>query len=100
MTSILAGRTIAAVTTAAVIAVMIAPYGTVVIPPVRAQGAAEQRPTFRASADAVRIDVSVRRNGRPVSGLRANDFDVRDNGVAQTVTDLSFEAGAIDVSVA
>jgi Ca-activated chloride channel family protein len=62
-------------------------------------GSAQQL-VFRAAADAVRIDVSVRRNGRSVSGLRPDDFEVTDNGVAQSVSDLSFETGAIDVTVA
>jgi VWFA-related protein len=59
-----------------------------------------QQPTFRASADAVRVDVSVRRNGRPQSGLTAGDFEITDNGVVQQITDLSFETAAIDVTVA
>jgi VWFA-related protein len=61
---------------------------------------AAQQPTFRASADAVRVDVSVRRNGRPQSGLTAGDFEITDNGVVQQITDLSFETAAIDVTVA
>ena len=44
-----------------------------------------QSPTFRASVDMVRIDALVTSRGKPVEGLRASDFDVVDNGVAQTV---------------
>ena len=56
--------------------------------------------TFRASADSVGLDVSVRRGGRPVTGLTAADFIVVDNGVPQVVTDVSYEKLPIDVTVA
>jgi VWFA-related protein len=57
-------------------------------------------PTFRASADAVAVDASVRRNNRPVTGLTAADFEIVDNGVLQKVTDVSYEKLPIDVTVA
>ena len=38
--------------------------------------------TFRARVDRVRIDAMVVEKGRPVTGLTAADFDVRDNGRA------------------
>ena len=47
-------------------------------------------PTFRASADFVGIDVSVRRAGRPVTGLTAADFAVLDNGVRQDVAEVIY----------
>ncbi len=65
-----------------------------------AQSATPPPPSFRSSAEVVRVDVSVRRNGRPVTNLTAGDFLISDNGVAQTVTDFSYEKGAIDVTVA
>ena len=40
-------------------------------PPPQNRGGA---PLFRASADVVGVEVSVRRNGRPVTELRAADF--------------------------
>ena len=67
---------------------------------VHTQGADLQAPTFRASTDAVRVDVSVKRNGRPLSGLTADDFEISDNGIVQRIVDLTFEKGAIDVTVA
>jgi VWFA-related protein len=47
---------------------------------------AQDRPAvFRAGADVVSVDASVQRDRRPVTGLRAADFELRDNGVAQTI---------------
>ena len=43
------------------------------------------QPTFRARTELVRLDVLVTDDGRPVPGLTAADFEVRDNGVPQTV---------------
>lgn len=42
-----------------------------------------QQATFTSGAEAVRVDVSVTRRGRPVPGLTAADFEVFDNGVRQ-----------------
>ena len=47
---------------------------------------ASQEPIFRARVDGVRIDALVTSDGRPVSGLTADDFELRDNGVVQQVT--------------
>jgi Ca-activated chloride channel family protein len=60
----------------------------------------EARPAFRAGAEAVAVDVAVRQRGRPVTGLRPEDFDVLDNGVPQAIVDLSYERLPIDVTVA
>ena len=66
--------------------------------PVRARQ--EQQPTFRAGVELVGVDVSVRERGRPVTGLQAKDFEVSDNGVPQSVIDVSYEKLPIDVTVA
>jgi VWFA-related protein len=42
--------------------------------------------TFRSGADAVRVDVLVTDGNRPVAGLTAEDFELRDSGVPQRVT--------------
>jgi tetratricopeptide (TPR) repeat protein len=54
---------------------------------------------FRAGADVVLVDVSVRENGRPVTGLTAADFDVRDNGTRQRVETAEAAAVPIDLTV-
>jgi VWFA-related protein len=60
-----------------------------------------QAPTFRSSANAVMVDASVRdKNRKVISNLRAEDFEVLDNGVAQTVDNASYGKLPIDVTVA
>jgi Ca-activated chloride channel homolog len=50
-----------------------------------------QAPTFSTRTEAVRIDVLVSENGRPVLGLQPGDFEVRDNRVLQRVDLVSFD---------
>jgi VWFA-related protein len=65
------------------------------------QSSAPQDPQrFRAAADVVSVEVSVRRDKRSVTGLTAADFDVLDNGVPQQIDTISYERLPIDVSVA
>jgi VWFA-related protein len=59
-----------------------------------------QAPTFSSGVDTVRLDVSVRQGGRAVRGLVADDFDIVDNGVRQTVTFVSLENTPINVVLA
>jgi len=40
---------------------------------------------FRASVEAVRVDVLVTDAGRPVAGLKVDDFELRDSGVVQDI---------------
>lgn len=44
-----------------------------------------QQPSFRSSALAVRVDVLVTDGRKPVGGLSGADFELRDNGVVQSV---------------
>lgn len=44
-----------------------------------------QPATFTSAVEGVRVDALVTENGRPIAGLGAGDFDVRDNGVLQTI---------------
>jgi VWFA-related protein len=49
----------------------------------------QQRATFRSSADLVSIQASVRdKHGRPLPGLKASDFEVRDNGQPRSILSL------------
>ena len=59
--------------------------------------AQDPAPVFRASADVVSVEASVRRDRRPVVGLTAADFTLLDNGVQQQITDVSYEKLPIDV---
>ena len=64
------------------------------------QTAQEQAPpVFRASADVVSVDAAVQRDRRPVVGLKAADFELLDNGVAQEISDVSYERLPIDVTL-
>jgi len=56
-------------------------------------------PVFRASADVVSVEASVRRERRPVVGLTAADFTLLDNGVPQEISEVSYEKLPIDVTV-
>jgi VWFA-related protein len=47
--------------------------------------AQESQPLFKASVDVVTVDAWVHEQRRPVEGLTARDFIVRDNGVEQRV---------------
>jgi VWFA-related protein len=68
-------------------------------PPNGAQAPAAQAPVFRAGADVVAVEASVRRDRRPVAGLKAEDFELLDNGVPQQIVDVNHEKLPIDVTV-
>jgi len=44
---------------------------------------------FRAGTQAVLVDVLVTDRNRPVAGLTTADFELRDNGVRQTIDSVS-----------
>ena len=67
--------------------------------PTRAASQQEPRATFRTGADVVAVEASVRREKRPVTGLKTSDFELLDNGVPQQISDLSYERLPIDVIV-
>lgn len=62
------------------------------VPPPPAQSSpADQGPAIRSSTDLVRIDVEVTdRSGKPVKGLRPDQFTVTDNGKAQQISIFSY----------
>jgi VWFA-related protein len=53
--------------------------------------------TFKSRVESVRLDALVLDRGRPVLGLTADNFEIRDNGALQTVTLLG--AGALPLDV-
>jgi len=53
-------------------------------------------PTFAVGVENVSVDVLVTRGGRPVEGLRAADFVLTDNGVAQRVEVVDQSGTAVD----
>jgi Ca-activated chloride channel homolog len=63
------------------------------------EGGAQQA-TFSAKRESVRVDVLVTDSGQIVRGLQPADFDVRDNGVAQTVDLVSFQQIPLNVILA
>lgn len=56
--------------------------------------------TFTSRVESVRLDVLVTDNGRPVPGLAAGDFEVRDNGELQKATLIGADARPLDVTLA
>jgi VWFA-related protein len=61
--------------------------------------AASQTPTFSVKTEEVQIDMLVTDNGKPVLGLGASDFEVRDNGVPQKVQFTHFEQMPISATL-
>ena len=59
-----------------------------------------QQPAFSTKVEAVRVDVLVLENGRPLTGLTPADFDIADNGVPQQVDFVSFEQIPLNVVLA
>jgi VWFA-related protein len=55
---------------------------------------------FRAQIDVVAIDVAVTDRGRSVTSLGEDDFELRDNGVVQTILDFRAETLPLDVTAA
>jgi hypothetical protein len=55
-------------------------------------------PVFRATADSVTVNVSVKRGNNPVSGLTAADFQDYDNDVLQRIAAVSVDAVPVEVS--
>ena len=64
---------------------------------VTAVAAAQAPAVFRAEVELVRVEALVTRNGAPVRGLTAADFEVRDGGRLQTLEPIHEEETPIDV---
>jgi len=61
--------------------------------------AAMPQQTYRAQVDGVSVTVAVHDGRRGVSGLRAGDFELRDNGVPQHLTSVTVESTPIDLTL-
>lgn len=57
----------------------------------------EAPPVFRSTAALVAVDTLVTQRGRPVSGLAAADFIVRENGSARPIEGFAHEAAPLQV---
>jgi len=62
--------------------------------------AAAPQQRFRVGVDAVRVDVLVTDGNRPVGGLTADDFEVRDSGVLQRIDALDLGSVPLNVMLA
>lgn len=63
-------------------------------------GVARERQTLRVNVDAVPVDVLATDGGRPLTGLTAADFELRDNGVVQRVESVAIEDVPLNVMLA
>ena len=61
---------------------------------------APQAPLFRATVEAVRVDVLVTEGGHWVPGLTPADFEVLDNGVPQRIDQAVFEEVPLNLVIA
>ena len=66
--------------------------------PILAKG--QQQPTFRAGTKVVSLYATVTEAGRLVPGLAREDFEILDNGVAQTVDLVTFEEIPLNIVLA
>jgi VWFA-related protein len=60
---------------------------------------AQQQPMFRSRTEVVSVQVSVMRGREPATGLRAGDFELTDNGVRQTIDEVTSDQVPIDVTL-
>jgi VWFA-related protein len=54
--------------------------------------------TFRSGVDLVRVDALVTSGGLGIAGLKPGDFEVRDNGVLQTIDTIALESLPLTVT--
>jgi VWFA-related protein len=59
-----------------------------------------QTARFTSGVAVVRVDTLVTSGGRLVRGLKAADFELRDDGVVQEITDIAYESLPLNVIVA
>lgn len=61
-----------------------------------ARPAQQEPPVFGVEVEVVRVEVLVTHDDAPVRGLAAADFEVRDNGVLQTLHPVALERAPVD----
>ena len=61
---------------------------------------AQERPTFKSKVETVRVDALAVADGKPVTGLTAGDFELRDNGVLQKISLIAIESAPVVVEIA
>jgi Ca-activated chloride channel family protein len=62
-----------------------------------ARGAVQEGPpVFGVDVEVVRVEVLVTREGEPVRGLTARNFELRDEGVPQRLNPIAFEEAPVD----
>jgi VWFA-related protein len=61
---------------------------------------AQQPPKFTSRIDNVRVDALAVSGGKPVSGLTAADFELRDNGIVQSISLVAVESAPVVVQIA
>ena len=83
-----------------IIAVPLTALAALFLPGANVSAARPQQPTFSSRVDVVRVDVLVTENGRPLSGLHAEDFEVLDEGVPQQVELVGLERLPLNVVLA
>lgn len=59
-----------------------------------------QATQFRSSVEAVRVDVLVVDGGKPVTDLRADDFELRDNSVVQKIESVAISDVPVSMMIA
>ncbi len=55
---------------------------------------------FRSGVEVVTVDVLVTQGGRALSGLRANDFELRDNGIVQEIDSVTVDETPVSMLLA
>jgi VWFA-related protein len=61
---------------------------------------AQEPPKFKSKVETVRVDALAVAGGKPVTGLSAGDFELRDNGVLQKISLIAIESAPVVVEIA